>query len=203
MTTTTIAHSLTFMFKDEDWFWKVSLGALALLLTGVGIGYFLVIGYHVETVRRCRTSEPSLPEWNRLRPLLHTGWIVGSAMLCYSVLVLGCLTAVHRASLLNAGIAVVVIHTFVLPFAALQFLEAGTLTSCFALRSFAAVIRRTGLRALTITSTGFGIVVIVLCFGWMALIVGWPFFIFWGMLAAAARTAGLAPAPYLNEAASQ
>jgi Protein of unknown function (DUF4013) len=178
MTQTTLSHSLTFMFKDEDWFWKVLLGALALLLVAAGIGYFFVIGYHVETVRRCRKHEPALPDWNPLSPLWRSGLRVGSAMLCYSALASACLAAVHLTGVFAIAMGIVVTHTIVLPFVILSFLQGESLKSCFALHA-------------------------VFCFGWMALIVGWPFFIFWGMLATAAFTASLAPALESTEAVSR
>ena len=199
---TTVTHALTFMFKDDDWFWKVSLGALALLLIGTGVGYILCIGYHVETVRRCRNQEPQLPDWNDLRLLWRAGRVVGCAILLYCAAVLGCLAAVHQARAFYAGIAVLAVHTCIQPFVVLRYLDRGTMRSCFAIGSFAAAARRNGLRALGMTGAGFGIVGVVVCFGWMALIVGWPFFIFWGMLAAAAFTASLAPSSDISEAAA-
>lgn len=203
MITSTIAPALTYMFKDDDWFWKVSVGVLALLLIGLGVGYFLVIGYYVETARRCTKNDATLPEWNMLAKLWHTGRIVGAAMLCYSVLVLAGLAAVHQAHALTAGIAIVVTHALIQPFVVVSFLEHESFASCFAFRSFAATIGRNGMRAATIIGSGFGIFAVVLCFGWMALIVGWPFFIFWGMLAAAAFTASLAVPVEAGEAISQ
>ncbi len=203
MTQTTLSHSLTFMFKDEDWFWKVSLGALALLLVAAGIGYFFVIGYHVETVRRCRKHEPALPDWNPLSPLWRSGLRVGSAMLCYSALASACLAAVHLTGVFAIAMGIVVTHTIVLPFVILSFLQGESLKSCFALHAMGAMINSNRRSAVQVTSAGFCIFMTVFCFGWMALIVGWPFFIFWGMLATAAFTASLAPALESTEAVSR
>jgi hypothetical protein len=199
----TITHSLTYMFKDDDWFWKVSLGALALLLIGVGIGYFLVIGYQVETVRRCRANDPVLPEWSALKDLLRGGFIVGSAMLLYSAVVVACLIAVRHTGMFAGLIGTVLTHAFVLPFVILSYLDAGSFRSCFAFGSFSAVIRRNAIGALSVTTSGFAIFALVLCLGWMALILGWPLFIFWGMLVAAAGTASLAPSSFGTEAPAQ
>ncbi len=203
MTTTTLSHSLTFMFKDEDWFWKVSVGALALLLIGAGIGYFFVIGYQVETVRRCRNHEPSLPEWNSPGMLWRSGLRVGSAMLGYCALIAACMTAIHHTGIFNIGIGIVAAHTVVLPFVILRFLQDGSLRSCFDFQSMGSMIGRNRRGAAQAACAGFCIFMTVFCFGWMALIVGWPFFIFWGMLAAAALTASLAPASESIEAASR
>jgi hypothetical protein len=203
MTTTTFTHSLTYMFKDEDWFWKVSLGACALLAIGCGAGYFLVMGYQVETVRRCRMNETTLPEWNSPRLLWRTGLTVGSAMLCYTAIVLGGLASIHHASVLSAVIGIVVIHTFLLPFVTLRFLERGSFASCLSVAAIASLVRKNGLRAAEMTAAGFSIFVVVVCLGWMALIVGWLFFIFWGMLVAASFTASLAPSSDISGAPAQ
>jgi hypothetical protein len=53
------------------------------------------------------------------------------------------------------------------------------------------------------TAAGFSIFVVVVCLGWMALIVGWLFFIFWGMLVAASFTASLAPSSDISGAPAQ
>jgi len=200
MTKPTIAHSLTYLFKDDDWFWKVSVGVLMLLLMCAGIGYFFVIGYYVETVRRCRRRQWTLPEWNKPGPLWRSGAMVGAALLCYTAVIIAGLGALGSGGLLTAGIVFVLTHAFIQPFVVLSYLERESFASCFAARSFAAMVRTNGLGALQAAMAGFGIVTIVLSFGWMALIVGWPFFIVWGMLAAAAFTATLDPAADIIEA---
>jgi hypothetical protein len=148
-------------------------------------------------------NEQTLPEWGQQRRLWRTGLIVGSAMLCYCAVVMGFLAAVHCASLLHAVITIVVMHTFLLPFVTLRFLEEGTFTSCVSVPAIIAAVRANGFRAVEMTASGFGIFVIVFCFGWMALIVGWLFFIFWGMLAAASFTALLASSTEFTGASAQ
>jgi hypothetical protein len=203
MTQTTISHSLTYMFKDEDWFWKVSLGALALFSVCLGAGYFLVVGYQVETVRRCRRNDHTLPDWNALGQLWRSGLRVGGAALCYCAAVTAALVAFRQTGMFAGLIAVVLTHTFILPFLIIRFVEEGTLRSCFSLGTIASMIRGNGLRAATVTLAGFAIFTAVLCFGWMALIVGWPFFIFWGMLAAASFTAALSSSSDTNGISAQ
>lgn len=198
MTHTTLSSSLSFMFADEDWFWKVSLGALALLLTGTGIGYFFVIGYHVETVRRYREHESTLPEWNRPGTLWRSGLRVGIAMVCYTTLVVASLASVHQIGALTIGICILLTHTVVLPFVVLQFLKVGSLSSCFALPALTSIAGRNIFASVQKTAMESCILLAVASFGWMALIVGWPFFIFWGILASASLTASLTPFSEIN-----
>lgn len=189
------------MFKDADWFWKVSLGALALCAIPAGIGYPFVVGYCVETVRSCRTDELTLPEWTNPVRLLKHGIRVGSALALYSLVVCLVLAAVSRhADLLTVLTAVILVHTFVGPFVMLRYLSDGSFRSCFDLRSAFAIVKSNGYRATEITGLSFGVFLVVLCFGWMALIIGWPFFIFWGMLVSASFTAMLASSRELIEA---
>lgn len=192
----TLSHSLTFMFRDDDWFWKVSLGALALLLIPVAAGYCFAIGFLVETVRRCRRHEDGLPDWSDIAPLWKSGRSVAPALALYTALASLALGAmVHQTSLPVVLLSAVLVHAFAGPFVILRYLEHPTAGACFNLRALARLAASCGMRAFELSGYAFSVFVIVLCFGWMALIVGWPFFIFWGMLVSASFTAQLAPAP--------
>ncbi len=59
-----IGKAFSFPFKDPEWVGKFLLAAVFMLLSLLGIGIFIMIGYFIQVTQRVMREEPNpLPEW--------------------------------------------------------------------------------------------------------------------------------------------
>jgi hypothetical protein len=172
------------MFKDSSWFFKVFLGGAFLVVSIVLIGLPFVLGYEIEHIRGvAEESESILPEWKNMRKLFKEGFTVLCASLVYTSFVLSLIvtaSGIHATSLMVA--AVVLIIFFWMPLVLIQFTKRSTFFSCF---SILEIVKRCALHPLLYSvslATGFLTIAASVFFGWMSMIVGWPFVVFWGIL---------------------
>ena len=179
-----IARSFSYMFKDSSWFFKVFLGGLFLILSAAAIGLPYILGYEIEYIRRTADQKGSiLPEWKNMRKLFKEGCIVLCATLMYAAVLLSLILAVNRspaASLLLAAFLAVIF--FWTPLVLIQFAKRPTLFSCFSIME---IVKRSALHPFLFTvslAAGFLTIAASILFGWMSMIVGWPFVVFWGIL---------------------
>ena|SRR5208283_1730706 len=179
-----IARSFSYMFKDSSWFFKVFLGGIFLILSAVVVGLPFILGYEIEHIRGvAEQKEAILPEWKNMRKLFKEGLIVLCAALVYTALLLSIIVAVHGAPamiLMPAGLIVLIF--FWMPLVLIQFTKRSTFFSCFSIME---ILKRCSLHSYLYTvslAAGFLTLVASFFFGWMSMIVGWPFVVFWGIL---------------------
>jgi Protein of unknown function (DUF4013) len=174
-------ESFVFMFRDPDWFSKVFIGALALVLSFTGIGFLLVCGYMVKTAGGVMHGEPYLPEWKDWRSLLKAGSLVTIAIAAYLLPFVGGIILLNHLML---RIFLATIAALLMPAVIHVHAKTGMLRSCFRL-----VVFQTASRNLLRSLAASGIIFASAAFGWMSLIIGWPCVVFWSMLASSSLIA--------------
>ena len=179
-----IARSFSYMFKDSSWFFKVFLGGIFLILSAVVAGLPFILGYEIEHIRGvAEQKEAILPEWKNMRKLFKEGLIVLCVALVYAALLLSLIVAVHGApAMILMLAALIVLIFFWMPLVLIQFTKRSTFFSCFSIME---ILKRCSLHPyLYVISLAAGFLTIVASFffGWMSMIVGWPFVVFWGIL---------------------
>ncbi len=179
-----IVRSFSYMFKDSSWFFKVFLGGIFLIVSAVFVGLPFILGYEIEHIRTVAEQKESiLPDWKNMRKLYKEGLIVLCAALVYAALLLSLIVAVRGAPAISFILAaLIVVIFFWMPLVLIQFSKRSTFFSCF---SIVEIVKRCSLHPFLYTislATGFLAIVASILFGWMSMIVGWPFVVFWGIL---------------------
>ena len=176
-----ISQSFSYMFKDPSWFFKVFVGGLFLLLSFVVVGIPFVLGYEVALIKG-KEKELVLPDWNEAGKKFREGAIVLGAGLAYAFLTYLILGFFFKTPSVIPQFVAAVTGAFVwLPLVMVQFASKGTLLSCFIVPSiFSRLYRKPGPFA-TVLGVSILVIASTVTFGWMTLIVGWPFVVFWGI----------------------
>ena len=178
-----VGQSFSYMFKDGSWFYKVFLGGLFVMLSAIAVGIPFIVGYQVRHVRKMSArGEETLPEWKNIAGMFKEGATVLCALALYLAVLLAAVFAAGAAfSLTLLCIATSVVAFLWMPLVVIQFAKKTTFAACFALASLVSPMRKhLAAFAATIGIT-FGVMIAVFALGWMSLIIGWPFVIFWGI----------------------
>jgi len=175
-----LRNALTYMFKDTDWFAKVSIGAIMLLFCFLGIGLIFIFGYQVLLLRRLLSNQrDSLPEWLPLRPVIKEGVLSLSLILIF-LIPLFCFLLFSKNLPLLVGIGIITL--FLIPLSQTRFAETGSFWSGLDIIRIFHMLMIHWKKIIIFLPIGYFFVCITVCFGWMCIIVGWPFIIFWGIL---------------------
>ncbi len=177
-----LAQSFSYMFKDEDWFWKVFVGVFYLFLAFFGIGFFFIIGYQVETVRRILRNEDVLPEWKKSLDFLSDGIKLGGAILIYSGFFFLIERSIHITTYGSIRIEYVILF-YIAPLLFAQYVRTSSFKSCFDVFALFSIAKKNALLFILTSTLSLVLLTATITLGWMSLIVGWPFVIFWGLLA--------------------
>ncbi|HTX18624.1 MAG TPA: DUF4013 domain-containing protein [Bacteroidota bacterium] len=179
-----LARSFSHVFKDSSWFFKVFVGGLFLILSMAGVGIPFVLGYearHVASISRQQDS--ALPEWKRLSGIFREGMTIVAAMLVYLTVII--LTAAGAAGGHLDGVTIGVGAMAALaakPLLIILYVRRKTFIGCFRLDD----VMRSVFHHPALFAVGLGVsfltVLGTLALGWMSLILGWPFVIFWGII---------------------
>jgi hypothetical protein len=171
------------MFKDGSWFYKVFVGGLFVALSATTLGIPFLVGYQVKHVRdMIEREEDVLPEWKNIAGMFRDGIAVLCALAIYlAVLVAAAFVADAAFSLTRLGISTGIVIFFWMPLVVIQYAKRPTLFACFALVTLTSpMVKRPSAFAATI-GMSLAVMTAVFALGWMSLIIGWPFVIFWGI----------------------
>jgi len=81
-----LGKAFSFMFDDPSWVMKVIIAALFMLLSLLGIGLFVLLGYFVELIQRViRREQHPLPEWSDVGVKLVVGFKYFVVILVYTL----------------------------------------------------------------------------------------------------------------------
>ncbi len=178
-----LTQSFSYMFKDGSWFYKVFVGGLFVALSATTLGIPFIVGYQIKHVRdMIEGKEDILPEWKNIARMARDGIAVLCALAIYlAVLVSATFAAGAAFSLTRLGVSTGIVIFFLMPLVVLQYAKKPTLLACFALITLTSpAARRPAAFAATI-GISVAVMTAVVAFGWMSLIIGWPFVIFWGI----------------------
>ena len=176
-----ISQSFSYMFKDPSWFFKVFVGGLFLLLSFVIVGIPFLLGYEVALIRG-KEGELALPHWKELRSIFREGAVVLSSGLIYTSLTYLLLTMLFKTASVIPQLVAALTGAFIwLPLVMIQFASKPTFLSCFFVSSIFARLYRQPASFGTALLVSFLVIASTTAFGWMSLIVGWPFVVFWGI----------------------
>ena len=176
-----ISLSFSYMFKDPSWFFKVFVGGLFLILSFVLVGIPFVLGYEVALIRG-NQGELALPDWKELRRIFRDGSIVLVASVIYTFLTyLPLRLTFSTVSVLPQLVAAVTGAFIWLPLVMIQFASKPTFLSCFFVSPIFSRLYRLPGSSCTALVVSLLVIASTIALGWMSLIVGWPFVVFWGI----------------------
>jgi hypothetical protein len=79
-----IGKAFSFIFDDPSWVLKVLIAALFMLLSIIGLGAFVLLGYFIELTQRVmRREQALLPEWKDIGVKFILGFKYFVALLIY------------------------------------------------------------------------------------------------------------------------
>ena len=81
-----VGDAFGFVFRDQNWFGKVAMGALFVFLSMFLVGIPFLLGYMVWTTRNVIRKEPyPLPPWTHLGDMFVTGLKLIAAYIVYYI----------------------------------------------------------------------------------------------------------------------
>ncbi len=171
------------MFKDGSWFYKVFVGGLFVALSAATLGIPFIVGYQVRHVRKMMEREEDiLPEWKNIAGMFRDGIAVICSLAIYlAALVSATFVAGAAFSLTRLGVSTGIVIFFWMPLVVIQYAKRPTLFSCFALVTLISPVTKRPSAFATTIGISFAVMTAVFALGWMSLIIGWPFVIFWGI----------------------
>jgi hypothetical protein len=153
-----LSNAFSYVFSDNEWFNKVLVGGLYLLLIPLGIGLIMLNGYLVEFISRNKNGDKGMPFWRNYKIVFGKGlpksWF--SLIIIVAVYVF--------AGFINIEITI--------PYAILSVTFFLTVNSLFITNTF-------DLFSIFVSCV---LLLIALSIGWMWIVVGWPLLIFLAIL---------------------
>jgi hypothetical protein len=178
-----VSQSFSYMFKDGSWFYKVFVGGLFVALSSTTLGIPFILGYQIRHVRdMIEKEEDVLPEWKNIAGMFRDGLAVLCALAIYlAVLVSATFVAGAALSLTSLGVSSGVIIFFWMPLVVIQYAKKPTFLACFALVTLTSPVAKRPSAFAATMGISIAVMTAVFALGWMSLIIGWPFVIFWGI----------------------
>ena len=182
------SKSFSYVFRDPKWLSKVFIGGLWNSATILLIGIPFVLGYFLSVVENTINDEENpLPFWNNLSGIFRKGLMLGIIYFAYTLPVL-LISAFIEDSFGDSDALVLVffmVVLFWLPIVTINFARTGDFMAAFKIEEMLNfVMGNTGIYVpmvlLSLAVTGFSFSI-----GAFIAVIGIPFTLFWGMLAAA------------------
>lgn len=171
--------AFVFMFKDDFWFSKVFLGGLAVVLCSVFIGLFLLLGYLSELMNGILHDNETPPEWRHSGRFFVHGIRLTVILTAYSLPFIVIYFLFNATFILNV---IIILFLIIAPVVITQYALRFSIRDCFDWRAISSFILRNPVLFFLKLSVSYGTLTLSLSLGWMILIIGWPFAIFWAML---------------------
>lgn len=177
--------------SDPAWFFKVFTGSCILVLAPLLVGLIPLFGYLVRAATAEEGPPEELPTWRDWPKTLKKGLALFAASVAYAIFPVLLL-------LLNAGAMVaapvIILYLVVMP-GIVRWCAAGAAAESVRRPWHVARWIFRDIRAYGVAiGGGYALVLAALLFGWLAMIVGWPFVVFWSMVVFSRRL-GRLPAP--------
>ena len=178
-----ITQSFSYMYKDGSWFYKVFVGGLLVALSATTLGIPFIVGYQVRHVRDMIEKEDDiLPEWKNIAGMFRDGITVLCALAIYvAVIIIATFVTGAAISLTHMGISTGIAIFFLMPLVVIQYAKQPTLFACFNLIALTSPMTKRPAAFATAVGSSLAVTTAAFGLGWMSLIIGWPFVIFWGI----------------------
>ncbi|MDD8017874.1 MAG: DUF4013 domain-containing protein [Bacteroidota bacterium] len=178
-----LSDAFAFIFSDDDWFNKVLVGGLYLLLAPFLFGYIMILGFQVELMKRISNHETGMPMWRNFRSVFNSGTKAGIVSFFYLGCIVLFLLVLQIPLLSKTSFAVLLIAHFLWnPLLLVHLSRTESFRSCFnpIAISSPVVSRLPEYISAVIFSTL--LISSAALFGWMWIVVGWTLLIFLAML---------------------
>ena len=174
-----IVSAFSFVFADDEWFNKMLIGGIYLLLTPLGIGLVMILGYQGQVADSIRHNKSGLPMWRNSSLIFQNGIRLLCVSVVYAAILVGCvsLAGVELLSIPMLG-ALIVGHILINPLIILSFTSNQSLKKSLNPLSLIAEIRHLGTGYIVVVFATSLLLLASLLFGWMFIVVGWPLVIF-------------------------
>ena len=153
-----LANAFSYIFSDVEWFNKVLIGGIFLLLIPFGIGIIMLNGFLIDFAAKQKNGEKGMPFWRNYKTIFKNGLKISTLSLILIVLIY-CFFLFMKVS-------------FTIPI--IIVLTAGFLTV-----NSVILIKSLDVSSLVVS---FVLIVIAISIGWMWIVVGWPLLIFLAVL---------------------
>ena len=177
-----IARAFSFMFEDKNWFGKIFIGGLFVVLSLVIVGIPFLCGYLLELARRSsENKETPLPEWDNLGDKFVHGLVYFIILIIYSLpgWILYTIPCVGHFCLAPLWWAIML---FVIPYITVKYALTGDFNCAFQFQQIFEFIKINFTNVFIVVLLSIALAVIS-TFGLLLLIVGVFFTWFWAKLA--------------------
>ncbi len=198
-----IGRAFTYMFEDKEWVQKIVLGAAFILLSFLVIPIPFLIGYYLEAVRN--TSEGKavpLPKWDQMGDKFVLGLLYIIAGLAYGIpLIIANFLLRHIPCIgILASIVLSLAVALVFPYIAVQMARTRKLAPAFDFTAIIAFVSQNLVNLIIVVLIGW-VVSFLAWFGFIGLIIGVFFTIFYAGLVSAYLTGEVVRVAEQGEAA--
>jgi len=178
-----ISKAFASVFCDDEWFNKVLVGGLYVILIPFLIGLIMVMGFQIEFARRLLHHESGMPLWRNGKRIFRNGIRSFSVSLFYAIITLLILILLHIPLFSLTTLAVITsVHFFMNPVIIDLFSRTDSIVRCInPLALFGSMFRNFASYGVTVVVTTLMIVTAVML-GWMWIIVGWTLLVFLTLL---------------------
>ena len=182
------SKSFNFMFKDSAWFSKIFIGGLWNIATFLFIGFPFVIGYFFTVIQNTiKDEEQILPDWSNLTDKFQKGFMLSIIYFsyCLPVIILSAFLddAIGDSEALTLVLLLMVI--FWLPIVTINFARTGDFMAAYKLNEMLNMIMSNAGIYIPMVLLSLAVLSFSFFFGSLILVVGSPFFTFWGILVVA------------------
>jgi len=173
-------ESFSFVFRDDDWFKKIFIGGLFVILGIFVIGFFFVVGYQLELIRRVMRREAKpLPDWDDMGRKLGEGFMLSVAMLVYAVPIMIVISISEGEGGLVVALLALALVIWI-PGVEIQYARTSDFSACFRGGEIFQFMRENLGAYLPAVLLALLVGGFTYAFGWLAIVIGWPWVIFWG-----------------------
>ncbi len=182
------SKSFNFMFKDSAWLSKIFIGGLWNIAMYFFIGIPFVIGYFFTVLQNSVNDEAQiLPDWSNLTDKFQKGFMLSIIYFsyCLPIFILSAFLgdAIGDSEVLTLVLSLMVI--FWLPIVTINFARTGNFMAAYKLNEMLNMIMSNAGIYIPMVLLSLAVMSFSFFFGSLMLVIGIPFFSFWGILVVA------------------
>jgi len=178
-----ISLAFEHIFSEDDWFNKVLVGGLYLLLAPLLVGMIMIMGFQIELTCKVIRHETGMPLWRNAAMLWKNGLNASIVSLWYAAIVVG-MIMMAQIPVVSATSAVILViaHLCLNPVIVNRYAVTRSMIACANPLTIFIFIKQRPLEYLLTIVTTTTLIGIAVLFGWMWIVVGWPMLIFFTLI---------------------